>query len=105
MDFSRSLYLVLMLVALAFPVRRLANWIQEYGLDYQLMAQALTVNDPARSLTGAIFVTSLAALVFMVGEAFTRRDWLSLIAVPVTLTLGVAVGLPLYLFLRLRTLR
>ena len=35
----------------------------------------------------------------------TRRDWFSLICVPVTLIFGVAVGLPFYLYLRLRPLR
>jgi len=102
MDVSRGLYLLLILAALAFPVRRFVLWIDAHGLDWDALLMELTASDPARSVTGAVLIASLAALIFMVGEAVTRRDWLSLIAVPVTLVFGVAVGLPLYLFLRLR---
>lgn len=102
MDISRAIYLVLFLAALAFPVRRFILWVWENGLLWGPLIADLTASDPARSVTGAVLVASLAALVFMVGEAFTRRDWLSLSAVPVTLIFGVAAGLPLYLFLRLR---
>ena len=103
-DFSRMTYLVLTLVALAFPVRLFVLWFSEHGLDFDLLIDELMVNDPARGVTMAIVIASAAALVFMVGEAVLRRDWLSLVAVPATLIFGVAVGLPLYLFLRLRSL-
>ena len=105
MDISRSIYLVLTILALAFPVRRFILWFQENGFDLTALWSALTVSDPTTGVTGALILASLATLVFIVGEATTRRDWLSLICVPVTLIFGVAVGLPLYLYLRLRPLR
>ncbi|MEM7742170.1 MAG: DUF2834 domain-containing protein [Pseudomonadota bacterium] len=105
MDPTRLAYLALTLLALAFPVRRFVLWTQEHGLDLALLWQELTVNEPARSVTGAVLIASVAALLFMIGETFTRRDWWSLVAVPVTLIFGVGVGLPFYLFLRLRPLR
>ena len=104
MDVTRGMFLALTLAALAFPVRRFVLWLHEHGLDVQLLLAELTVNDPARSVTAAVLIASAAALVFMIGEAFVRRDWWSLVCVPITLVFGVAVGLPLYLFLRLRPL-
>lgn len=101
-DVSRTLYLGLTLVGLAFPVRRFVTWVWENGLDLQALVAELTVSDPVRSVSMAVLIASLATIVFIIGEAFTRRDWLSLICVPVTLVFGVAVGLPLYLYMRLR---
>lgn len=105
MDPARLAYLALTLLALAFPVRRFVMWVQEHGLDLTLLWHELTINEPARSVTGAVFIASIAVLLFIVGEAYARRDWWSLVAVPVTLMFGVGVGLPFYLFLRLRQLR
>ena len=104
MDVSRTIYLLLTLVALAFPVRRFAEWFFEHGFDLSRLAQEVTATDPMRAVTFSVILLTCAALVFMVGEATTRRDWLSLICVPVTLIFGVAVGLPFYLYLRLRPL-
>ena len=55
-------------------------------------------------MVGAILIASAATIILIVGEAFLRRDWLSLICVPITLVFGVGVGLPFYLWLRLRPL-
>ena len=104
MDVTRTLYLLLTLVALIFPVRRFILWVWENGLDMEPLVSALTASDPARSVSMAVLIASFATLIFIVGEAFTRRDWWSLICVPITLIFGVAVGLPLYLYLRLRPL-
>ncbi|MEM1163448.1 MAG: DUF2834 domain-containing protein [Pseudomonadota bacterium] len=104
MDFTRLSFLALTLAALAFPARRMILWLSEHGLDFDLLIAELTASDPARSVTGAVLIASAAALIFMIGEAFVRRDWLSLVCVPVTLVFGVAVGLPMYLYLRLRPL-
>ena len=105
MDVSRLFYLALTLIALAFPVRRFVLWFWENGLDFERLIQELTANEPARGVTAAVLIASLATLAFIIGEATTRRDWFSLICVPVTLIFGVAVGLPFYLYLRLRPLR
>ena len=104
MDLPRAIFLLLTLAALAFPVRRMVLWLSEHGLDFTLLAAELTSNDPARSVTGAVVIASAAVIVFIIGEATTRRDWLSMICIPVTLIFGLAVGLPLYLYLRLRPL-
>ncbi|MEM7189120.1 MAG: DUF2834 domain-containing protein [Pseudomonadota bacterium] len=104
MDPVRLSFLGLTLVALAFPVRRMVLWISDNGLNWEMLITELTASDPARAVTGAVLIASLAALIFMIGEAFVRRDWLSLICVPLTLIFGVAVGLPFYLYLRLRPL-
>ena len=104
MDVARTFYLLLALAGLIFPVRRFVEWFNANGLDFGLLAQSLGASEPSRGLTSAIVIASLATVVFIVGEATTRRDWLSMICVPVTLLLGAAVGLPLYLFMRLRRL-
>ena len=103
-DISRTLFLILTVIGLAFPVRRFALWFHENGLDVDALTTALTATEPSRGVTGALFIASAAALVFMIGEAVTRRDWFSLICVPLTLIFGLAVGLPAYLYLRLRPL-
>ena len=103
-DVSRTLYLLLTLAALAFPVRRFILWFADYGFDVEKLLAELMISDPAKGVTSAVLIASGATLIFIVGEATTRRDWFSMICVPVTLIFGVAVGLPLYLYMRLRPL-
>lgn len=105
MDASRTLYLLLAALGLIFPVRRFVLWFSEHGFDLPALRDALSVTDPALGVTSAVVIASAATIVFIIGEATTRRDWRSLICVPVTLIFGVAVGLPLYLYLRLRPIR
>lgn len=102
MDVGRTLYLLLALAGLAFPVRRFVAWFAGHGADWEALATAVTANEPARGLASALIITSVACVVFMVGECWARRDRVSIMAVPVTMLLGPAVGLPLYLYLRLR---
>ena len=104
MDLTRATFLGLTIAALAFPVRRMVLWVSEHGLDFDLLLGDLTASDPARSVTAAVLIASAALIVFIIGEATLRRDWLSMICIPVTLVFGVAVGLPLYLYMRLRPL-
>ena len=105
MDIPRLIYLGLALAGLAFPVRRFVLWFAEHGADWKLLLAELTATDPMKGVTSAVLIASMATLCFVVGEATIRRDWFSMICVPVTLIFGVAVGLPLYLYLRLRPLR
>ena len=102
MDFTRLSFLTLTLLALAFPVRRYVEWFAANGPDFGLLVAQLTVNDPATGLVDAILITSAATVILIIGEAFLRRDWWSLICVPATMVFGAGVGLPLYLWMRLR---
>jgi hypothetical protein len=104
MDLPRTIFLGLTLAALAFPVRRMLLWLSEYGLDTDLLIADLTASGATRSVTGAVLIASAALVVFIIGEATIRRDWLSMVCIPLTLIFGVAVGLPLYLYMRLRPL-
>ena len=104
MDFTRLSFLGLTLLALAFPVRRYVMWFTEYGFDWERLVAEVTITEPATGLVGSILIASVATIIFIIGEAVLRRDWLSLICVPITLIFGVGVGLPFYLYLRLRPL-
>ena len=101
MDFGRTIYLLLALAGLAFPVRSFGVWFATGG-DWRALAEAVTASGPVRGMAEALIIVSTAAVIFMVAECWARRDRLSLIAIPVTILLGPAVGLPLYLYLRLR---
>ena len=101
MDFGRTIYLLLALAGLAFPVRSFGVWFATGG-DWQALAAAATASAPARGMAEALVIVSTAAVIFMVAECWARRDRVSILAVPVTILLGPAVGLPLYLSLRLR---
>lgn len=105
MDLARLIYLAIALAGLAFPVRRFVLWFQDHGMDFDLLMAELTATDPMKGVTSAVIIASFATIVFIIGEATARRDWFSMICVPVTLIFGVAVGLPFYLYLRLRPLR
>ncbi len=102
MDITRLSFLALTVLALVFPVRRYIQWFGEHGPDFRLLASEVTANGPATGLVDAILIASAATIILIIGEAYLRRDWWSLICVPATMVFGVGVGLPFYLWMRLR---
>ena len=54
----------------------------------------------ADGLTWDFLVASLAITIWASAEVYVRKNWIGLVALPVTWIVGVGCGLPLYLFLR-----
>lgn len=45
-------------------------------------------------------IASLAVTIWASAEVYVRKNWIALVVIPVSWTIGLGCGLPLYLFLR-----
>ena len=98
----RMIYLGLAIWGAVHPVYYLALWAKENGADIWGLIGAWQANAASTGLFWDLFIASVALVVFVVAEVAVRRNWIGLIAIPVTFAIGLSCGLPLYLFLRTR---
>lgn len=99
---ARLVYLVLTVIGATLPMYYFVTWLAANGWSLGAMVAAWSVNDATTGLVWDLTVAAVALTVFVIAEAWVRRDPLSLIAIPATFLVGVSCGLPLYLFLRSR---
>lgn len=92
MSALRLLYLALALAGALHPLSLL--------LAHGLPAAVARFSGPSETL-----ITAIALGLWAIAETWVRRNWLALIALPVTFLLGPGCGLPLYLFLRTAPVR
>jgi len=98
----RMIYLGLAIWGAVHPMYHLILWVRENGVDIWGMIAAWQVNAASTGLFWDLLIASVALCVFVVAEVAVRRNWIALIAIPVTFAIGLSCGLPLYLFLRTR---
>jgi hypothetical protein len=98
----RITYLVLAIAGAVLPMAHWLPWLAEPGNDLRGLLSAWAANPAVAGLAWDVSIAGLAFGVWAVAETLVRRNWLALIAIPVTLGIGLGCGLPLYLFLRTR---
>lgn len=101
----RIVYLVLAIVGATLPMYYFVTWFMENSWSIMAMVDAWHANASTTGLVWDLTIAAIALTVFIIAECVTRRDALSLLAIPATYCIGVSCGLPLYLFLRSRPRR
>jgi len=98
----RMIYLGLAIWGAVQPMYHLTQWVQVNGLGVQSLINAWQINGTDTGLFWDLVIASIALSVFVIAEVAVRRNWIVLIAIPVTFFISLGCGLPLYLFLRTR---
>lgn len=98
----RMIYLGLAIWGTVQPTYHLFLWMQANGTGFDVLLAAWRANAAGTGLFWDLVVAAIALMVFVLAEVAVRRNWIGLIAIPVTFLVGVGAGLPLYLFLRTR---
>ncbi|WP_372884285.1 DUF2834 domain-containing protein [Shimia sp.] len=98
----RMIYLGLAIWGAVHPMTFLAPALLETGFDWRAVLQAWRANDLVSGLFWDLLIASVTLTLWILAEVAVRRNWLALIAIPVTFGIGLGCGLPLYLFLRSR---
>lgn len=98
----RWIFLALAIWGTVHPMSYFIAWFQENSWSIMAMVDAWHVNDATSGLVWDLTVAAVALTVWIIYDAVTERDWLSLIAIPATYCIGVSCGLPLFFFLRTR---
>jgi hypothetical protein len=98
----RALYLALALWGAVHPMVWLAEWVSTNGISLTRLMVAWHANAATSALVWDLTIAAVALTLWICAEVWARKNWLALIAIPATFTIGVSCGLPLYLFLRTR---
>ncbi|MGV6890041.1 DUF2834 domain-containing protein [Rhodophyticola sp. SM2404] len=98
----RMLYLALAIAGSIWPMYYFVSWFNENSWSIMAMVDAWHANDATSGLVWDLTIAAFTLTIWVIVEAISRRDWLSLLAIPATYCIGVSCGLPLYLFLRSR---
>ncbi len=96
----RIIYLILCIVGIIMPWRYFLAWFNEHGWQLGPMVEAWHANAASSGLVWDLTVAAGALTIWIIHEAWSRRDWALLISIPATFGVGVSLGLPLHLFLR-----
>ena len=102
MSILRLTYLGLAILGTVVPMYYFVMWFQENSWSIMAMVDAWHVNAATSGLVWDLTIAAVALTIWILAEAITRRDYLSLLAVPTIYCIGVSCGLPLYLYLRSR---
>ncbi|MBF9050889.1 DUF2834 domain-containing protein [Roseobacter sp. HKCCD9010] len=102
MSILRLTYLGLAILGTVVPMYYFVTWFQENSWSIMAMVDAWHVNAATSGLVWDLTIAAVALTIWILAEAITRRDYLSLLAVPTIYCIGVSCGLPLYLYLRSR---
>ena len=98
----RMIYLALAIIGSIWPMYYFVSWFTENGWSIMAMVDAWHANEATSGLVWDLTIAAVTLTIWVIVDAISRRDWLSLVAIPATYCIGVSCGLPLYLFLRSR---
>lgn len=99
----RLIYLAIAIWGTIHPMYWFLSYMRETGTGLSGLIDAWYVNASTTGLTWDLTIAAITLTVWIIADGISRRDWLSLIAIPATYCIGVSCGLPLYLWLRSRT--
>lgn len=98
----RLLWLALAIWGAVHPMYYFVAYMRQTGTGLPGLIDAWYVNASTTGLTWDLTISAIVLTVWVLAEAFSRRAWVYLLAIPATFFIGVSFGLPLYLFLRSR---
>ena len=98
----RVVFLLLAIWGTSHPMYYFITWFQAEGWDIMAMVDAWHVNAATSGLVWDLTIAAVSLTIWILVEAFQKKNWLSLLAIPATYCIGVSCGLPLYLYLRSR---
>ncbi|WP_339947354.1 DUF2834 domain-containing protein [uncultured Albimonas sp.] len=92
------LWLLLALAGAVFPLLHFKKWADENGYSLDALFEAWTVNAATEGMVWDLAVAAVALTLATLAHVVARRDWPSLVCLPITWTIGVGAGLPLFLW-------
>ncbi len=96
----RMVYLGLAIWGAIHPMYYFVQWFAANGLDLMGMVDAWHANAASSGLVWDLTIAAIALTVWILAEVAVRRNWIALVALPLTFCIGISCGLPFYLFLR-----
>ncbi len=98
----RNLWLLLAIWGTIHPMYYFIGWFNANTWDIMAMVDAWHANLATSGLVWDLTIAAITLTIWAIYEGVSRKNYLSLLAVPATFMIGVSCGLPLYLYLRSR---
>ena len=98
----RLVYLGLAVWGAVHPMYYFMSYLSANAWSLGALIDAWYVNDSTTGLTWDLTIAAITLTIWILHETISRRNWLGLLAIPVTYGIGISAGLPLYLLLRAR---
>ena len=98
----RYVWLALAVWGTIHPMYYFVAWFNANTWDIMAMVDAWHANAATSGLVWDLTIAAVTLTIWAIYEAFSRKNYLSLLAVTATFMIGVSCGLPLYLYLRSR---
>lgn len=98
----RYVWLALAVWGTIHPMYYFVAWFNANTWDIMAMVDAWHANAATSGLVWDLTIAAVTLTIWAIYDAFSRKNYLSLLAVPATFMIGVSCGLPLYLYLRSR---
>lgn len=98
----RYVWLALAVWGTIHPMYYFVAWFNANTWHIMAMVDAWHANAATSGLVWDLTIAAVTLTIWAIYEAFSRKNYLSLLAVPATFMIGVSCGLPLYLYLRSR---
>jgi hypothetical protein len=98
-------YIALVILGTILPWRHFYAWFEQNGWELGPLIDAWYVNESTTGLTWDLTIAFATLVIWILHETFKTRNWLGLLAIPVSIGIGISAGLPLYLLLRARQSR
>jgi len=100
----RVVFFALAIWGAIHPMYYFISWFRAEGWSIMAMVDAWHVNAATSGLVWDLTIAAVALTVWVIYEAVSTKNWLSMVAIPATFCIGVSCGLPLYLALRDRVI-
>ena len=84
------------------PMYYFTSWMAQNEGGIGALLSAFFSTQASAGLALDLTVAAIALVVWIVFEAFKRRNFSGLISIPIILCIGLGCGLPFYFFMRLR---
>lgn len=105
MSALRFTYLLLAIVGTIVPFLFYGPWVQANGFGIAALIEAWKSNLAATGLYWDMVIAAMALMVWILAETYVRKDYWTLLCIPLIFLIGISCALPLFLFLRTRPIR
>ena len=100
MSVLRGIFLAFAIWGFVYPFLHQGGWFSPDGASPLVFLYAWMDNPSIARPSWDILISVIVLTVWALAETYVRKNWIALIAIAATWTIGLACGLPLYLFLR-----
>ena len=100
MSVLRGFFLAFAIWGAIYPIVYSGGWFSSDGTSPAVLLGIWLGDATVESVSWDLLISAIVLTVWALAETYVRKNWIALIGILATWTVGLGCGLPLYLFLR-----